>query len=174
MASDFDGAFAEYVKVPISEIFPVICDWTDAELATIPCAYGTAENMLHRSGCKSGDHVVITGASGGVGSATIPLAKRRGARVTAITSIAKIDAVRSVGADQVITNTNDLLAANGDGFFDIAVDNVAGEGFPKILQLLKRGGGICVIWSNCRANCFARFARYVFKRYYNYWHDRMG
>ena len=48
MASDFDGAFAEYVKVPISEIFPVICDWTDAELATIPCAYGTAENMLHR------------------------------------------------------------------------------------------------------------------------------
>lgn len=140
MASDFDGAFAEYVKVPISEIFPVICDWTDAELATIPCAYGTAENMLHRSGCKSGDHVVITGASGGVGSAAIQLAKRRGARVTAITSIAKVDAVRSVGADQVITNTNDLLAANGDGFFDIAVDNVAGEGFPKILQLLKRGG----------------------------------
>ena len=72
--------------------------------------------MLHRSGCKSGDHVAITGASGGVGSAAIQLAKRRGERVTAITSIAKVDAVRSVGADQVITNTNDLLAANGDGF----------------------------------------------------------
>ena len=45
MASDFDGAFAEYVKVPASEVFAVDCDWSDAELATIPCAYGTAENM---------------------------------------------------------------------------------------------------------------------------------
>jgi alcohol dehydrogenase len=40
MASDFDGAFAEYVKVPASEVFAVDCDWSDAELATIPCAYG--------------------------------------------------------------------------------------------------------------------------------------
>ena len=49
MGSDFDGAFAEYVKVPASEVFEVRCDWSDAELATIPCAYATAENMLHRS-----------------------------------------------------------------------------------------------------------------------------
>lgn len=46
MASDFDGAFARYVKVPASEVFVVDCDWSDAELATIPCAYGTAENMI--------------------------------------------------------------------------------------------------------------------------------
>ena len=46
MASDFDGAFAQYVKVPASEVFPVDCDWSDVELASIPCAYGTAENMV--------------------------------------------------------------------------------------------------------------------------------
>ena len=49
MASDFDGAFAQFVKVPATEVFPVNCNWSDAELGTIPCAYGTAENMLHRA-----------------------------------------------------------------------------------------------------------------------------
>jgi NADPH:quinone reductase-like Zn-dependent oxidoreductase len=67
MASDFDGAFAEYVNVPASEVFSVVCDWTDEELATIPCAYGTAENMLHRAVVGVGDVVLVAGASGGVG-----------------------------------------------------------------------------------------------------------
>ena len=49
MGSDFDGAFAQFVKVPAGEVFAIDCDWSDAELATIPCAYGTAENMLHRA-----------------------------------------------------------------------------------------------------------------------------
>ena len=49
MASDFDGAFAQFVKVPASEVFAVDCDWSDVELATIPCSYGTAENMVHRA-----------------------------------------------------------------------------------------------------------------------------
>ncbi|MCX6364119.1 MAG: alcohol dehydrogenase catalytic domain-containing protein, partial [Actinobacteria bacterium] len=46
MASDFDGAFAQFVKVPASEVFAVDCDLSDEELGAIPCAYGTAENML--------------------------------------------------------------------------------------------------------------------------------
>ena len=99
MASDFDGAFAEFVKVPASEVFPVDCDWSDAELATIPCAYGTAENMLHRAGLTAGETVLITGASGGVGSAAIQLARRRGARVIAITSRDKLEAVKALGCE---------------------------------------------------------------------------
>jgi len=67
MGSDFDGAFAQYVKVPIYEIFPVKCDWSDANLATIPYAYATAQNMLHRAGCGAGGHVFVVGASGGCG-----------------------------------------------------------------------------------------------------------
>ncbi len=51
MGSDFDGAFAQFVKVPAGEVFAVDCDWSDAELGTIPCAYGTAENMVHRARC---------------------------------------------------------------------------------------------------------------------------
>lgn len=140
MASDFDGAFAEYVKVPASEVFAIQCDWSDAELATIPCAYGTSENMLHRSGVSAGDHVLVAGASGGVGSATVQLAKRRGARVTAITSAGKVDAIRDLGADQVLERSSDLLAMLGEQSVDVVVDNVAGEGFPTMLKLLKRGG----------------------------------
>lgn len=64
MASDFDGAFAQFVKVPADEVFPVNCDWSDAELATIPCAYGTAENMIHRAGVRHGMRVLVAGASG--------------------------------------------------------------------------------------------------------------
>jgi NADPH:quinone reductase-like Zn-dependent oxidoreductase len=61
MGSDFDGAFAQFVKVPASEVFAVNSDWSDAELATIPCAYGTAENMLHRAGLRAGEQVVVAG-----------------------------------------------------------------------------------------------------------------
>jgi NADPH:quinone reductase-like Zn-dependent oxidoreductase len=140
MASDFDGAFAQYVKVPASEVFPVACDWSDAELATIPCAYATSENMLHRAGVRAGDHVLVTGASGGVGSATVQLAKRRGARVTAITSVSKVREIRELGADTVIDRTVDVVAELGEQFVDVIVDNVAGPGFPKMLKLLKVGG----------------------------------
>lgn len=73
-------------------------DWTDAELASIPCAYSTAENMLHRAKLSSGERVLITGASGGVGSAAVQLAKRRGAQIVAVAGKTKAEAVRSLGA----------------------------------------------------------------------------
>lgn len=140
MASDFDGAFAQYVKVSASEVFTVNCDWTDAELATIPCAYGTAETMLHRTGVRAGDHVLVTGASGGVGSATVQLARRRGASVTAIASGSKADQVRALGAERVIERGADLVAALGEKTVDVVIDNVAGAAFPQMLKVLKRGG----------------------------------
>lgn len=140
MASDFDGAFAQYVKVPVAEVFPVDCDWSDEELATIPCAYGTAENMLHRARVGSQDHVLVTGASGGVGSATVQLAKRRGARITAICGEAKTEQVRAIGAGTVVGRGRDIVGEIGESVIDVVVDNVAGPGFPGMLKVLKRGG----------------------------------
>lgn len=140
IASDFDGAFAQFVKVPITEIFPLECQWSDAELGTIPCAYGTAENMLHRAGVSENDHVLIAGASGGVGSASVQLAKRRGAFVTAIAGSSKLDQVKKAGADQVITRDTDIVNFPGEKSVDVVVDNVAGSGFPGMLKVLKRGG----------------------------------
>lgn len=140
MASDFDGAFAQYVKVPAAEVFPVNCDWTDAELGSIPCAYGTAENMLHRAQVGADDHVLVTGASGGVGSATVQLAKRRGSTVTAMCGEEKMEAVQAIGADRVVPRGVDVAAAIGLDSVSVAIDNVAGPGFGGVLDALKRGG----------------------------------
>ena len=73
--SDFDGAFAEYVKVSAKDAFVVDCDWSAEELASIPCAYGTSENMINRAQVKRSDTVLVMGASGGIGVASIQLAK---------------------------------------------------------------------------------------------------
>ena len=140
MASDFDGAFAQYVKVPANEVFPVNCHWSDAELATIPCAYGTAENMLHRARVGPQDFVLVSGASGGVGSATVQLAKRRGAKVAAITSKSKAEHLAELGADVIVERGSDLVRELGDSSVDVVVDNVAGPAFPQMLKVLKRGG----------------------------------
>lgn len=140
MASDFDGAFAQFVKVPVTEVFPVDCTWTDAELATIPCSYGTAENMIHRAGISGGDVVLVTGASGGVGSAAVQLAKRRGARVIAMTSKEKAGRVRDIGADLILAKSDDLLKTQGEKSVDVVIDNVAGQNFGTMIKLLKRGG----------------------------------
>ena len=140
LGSDFDGAFAQFVKVPASEIFPVRCDWNNAELGSIPCAYGTAENMLLRANLTRGEHVVIAGASGGVGTAAVQLAKRRGAVVTAIAAPSKMERLRSLGADRLIERDANHVAVLGENVADLVVDNVAGLAFPGLLRVLRRGG----------------------------------
>jgi len=137
--SECDGAFAQYTKAPARETYRVDCDWSDAELASIPCAYSTAENMLQRAAAGS-ERVLVTGASGGVGSAAVQLAKRRGAHVTALASAAKRDALLALGADLVIERNADLPAALGGQHIDLVVDLVAGTGWPALLEGLRRGG----------------------------------
>jgi len=142
--SERDGGFAQFTSAPSSEAYSVSCDWTDVELASIPCAYSTAEGMLHRAQPKTGETVLITGASGGVGSAAIQLAKRRGCQVIAIASHSKCNAVAAIGADRVIPREEDLVAALGSDSVDVVVDLVAGPGWPALLEVLKRGGRYAV------------------------------
>ncbi|WP_300513890.1 alcohol dehydrogenase family protein [Aliiroseovarius sp.] len=139
IGSECDGGFAQFCVAPARETHAVDCDWTDAELAAIPCAYSTAENMLHRAGLGA-EKVLITGASGGVGSAAVQLAKRRGAHVIALCSPAKVDAVRALGADQVLDRGADIVAELGEVSVDVVVDLVAGDGWPALLDVLRRGG----------------------------------
>lgn len=138
--SEVDGGFAEYSRVPAVHAHAITSGLSDAELASFPCAYSAAENMLTRIALVAGEKVLITGASGGVGSAAVQLAKRRGAIITAIASRDKFDALRELGADQVIPRDADLLALFGTGQFDAAVDVVGGNQFGAILQSLKNGG----------------------------------
>ena len=139
LGSECDGGFAQFCVAPARETHAVACDWSDEELASIPCAYSTAENMLHRAAVGA-ETVLITGASGGVGSAAIQLAKRRGAKVIAVASAAKSEAVLSFGADQVVDRDTSLPEELGESSVDVVVDLVAGKAWPGYLEVLKRGG----------------------------------
>ena len=139
MGSECDGAFAQFTKVPAIEAFAINSNWTDVELASIPCAWSTAENMLHRVGLGA-ERVLITGASGGVGSAAVQLAKRRGAEVIAVAGAGKEDVLKDIGAGQVIDRNANLVDVLGEDSIDVVVDLVGGDNWPQLLDLLKRGG----------------------------------
>ena len=138
--SEVDGGFADYACVPSMHAHRVRSALSDVELASFPCAYGTAENILTRIDLQAGERVLITGASGGVGSAAVQLAKRRGAEVIAMAADAKAEMVQSLGASRVVPRDADITALFGQEYFDAAVDIVGGPQFGAILNLLKRGG----------------------------------
>jgi NADPH:quinone reductase-like Zn-dependent oxidoreductase len=141
--SECDGGFAQFTVAPSRETLKVECDWSDAELASIPCSYSTAENMLHRA--KVGAEVVlITGASGGVGSAAVQLARRRGATVIAQSSASKASALRELGAHRVLDRSENLVAALGEHSVDVVIDVVGGEQWPDLLKVLRPGGRCAV------------------------------
>ena len=136
IGSEFDGAFAEFCLVQARHLHDVSASvLSDIEIGAMPCAYGTAHNLLCRSGVRAGERVLITGASGGVGHAAVQLAVLRGARVTGQCSAAKADAVRRAGAAVI-----DRAAAPLPKAFDVVIDVVAGPGWGALLEALKPGG----------------------------------
>jgi NADPH:quinone reductase-like Zn-dependent oxidoreductase len=133
--SECDGSFAQFTKTFAVDALPVQSDWTDTELASIPCAYSTAETMLQKIELGA-ERVLITGASGGVGVAAVQLAKRRGAHITAMTGADKAEVIRSLGVDSTITRDEPM----GSDTFDAVMDVVAGPRWPDMIAALRRGG----------------------------------
>ena len=140
LGSECDGGFAEYTTIVAVNAHRVASPLSDVELASFPCAYSAAENMLTRAELRPSETVLITGASGGVGSAAVQLARRRNAHVVAITSASKAERVRSLGADRTLSRDDGLLDAVGPGVVDVVVDVVGGPAWPELLDVLKRGG----------------------------------
>ena len=140
IGSEIDGGFGEYCAVRSNEAYVIDTPLTDVELASFPCAYSTAEGVLHRVGLEEGERILITGASGGVGSAAVQLAKRRGAEVVAIAGAGKHDAVKALGADLVLDRDADIVEALGENSIDVVADVVAGPGWPQLLEVLRKQG----------------------------------
>jgi NADPH:quinone reductase-like Zn-dependent oxidoreductase len=138
--SECDGAFAQFAVAPSAETYAVNCSWSDSELASIPCAYSTAENLLQRANVRTGETVLVTGASGGVGSAAVQLAKHRGAEVIAITSASKAETIKALGADRIIGRDADPLKALGARSVDVVLDIVGGDMTAQRVETLKPGG----------------------------------
>ena len=97
------GAFAEYVAVPERALVSMPANLTFEQAAAVPTAAVTALQGLREHGrIEAGQEVLINGASGGVGSFAVQIAKALGAEVTGVCSTSKLDMVRSLGADHVI------------------------------------------------------------------------
>jgi NADPH:quinone reductase-like Zn-dependent oxidoreductase len=140
-----DGGYAEYTTVPSANAYRVDAPISDAELATFCCAYLTGEHMLDRARVEAGDRVLITGASGGVGSGVIQLCRLRGAIPYAVTGPGKEEAVRALGAEAaVVRGAGDLVdqvvAATGGAPIDVVADLVAGPMFNDLLRILRPEG----------------------------------
>lgn len=143
--SEVDGGFAEFTKAPCENVHVVSSELSDAELATFATSYVTAENMLRRGEVRSGDVVLIPGASGGVGSALIQLARRRDAVPVAMCGDAKREQVKNIGAEAVIPRSpvdlqSELRSALGISRVDVVADVVGGPVWPQLVEALRRRG----------------------------------
>ena len=139
LGSECNGGFAQYTAVRSSEVFVINSDWSDTDLGSIPCAYSTAEGLLHRAKLEK-ETILITGASGGVGSAAIQLAKLRDATVIAQCAVEKKEEVIQIGADKIVFRNSDLLKEIGRDAVDIVIDLVGGPKWTQLLDILKPGG----------------------------------
>ncbi|MGR3344580.1 MAG: alcohol dehydrogenase family protein [Paracoccaceae bacterium] len=141
LGSELDGAFAKFCKLEARDIHDVDASpLSDVEIAAIPCAFGTAENMLSRVGVSDGQSVLVTGASGGVGLAAVQLARLRGATVVGVCSAAKTGAVLDAGA-QAVLGRNEIPPKAA---FDVVIDVVGGPAWPHLITALKPGGHYAV------------------------------
>ncbi len=136
------GGYAEYCAVPAVSAFAVRTSLSDAELATFPCAYSTAEHMLSRAGLAAGETVLVTGASGGVGSALIQLAQARGAKAVGVARASKLDWVRKLGPVAAVDSDAPDFAeavrrAIGRPSVEVVADVVGGRHMGALLGLLR-------------------------------------
>jgi NADPH:quinone reductase-like Zn-dependent oxidoreductase len=145
IGSERDGGFAEFACAPDANAHAIDCGLSDPELATFMTAYLTAEHMLNRAAVAAGETVLVTGASGGVGSALVQLARLRGARVAAVVGKGKEGPLETLGVEAVLfrgeTDTRRILEDRlRSTTVDVVADVVGGEQSARLIDLLRAGG----------------------------------
>lgn len=138
------GGFAEYVVVPENAIVLKPATVSFEQAAAVPLAAITALQGLRNSGkIQAGQKVLVNGASGGVGTFGVQIAKSFGAEVTGVCSTPKIDMVRSIGAEHVVDYTREDFTQNGRKY-DLIFDAVGNRSVSDYRRALKPQG-VCVI-----------------------------
>ncbi len=139
IGSEVDGGFAQFHVCSVQRLHDVThSPLSDAQLACLPTAYGTAMGMINRAECEAGERVLVTGSSGGVGSAAIQLLVDRGCHVVARTSPSKVAAVESVGASEVSVRGVESVSEMEE--VDAVIDVVGGDEFGDLVDRLRDGG----------------------------------
>src|SRR6476660_8785305 len=136
-----DGAFAEYVcRRAVGAVAPKPAGLTFEQAASINIAGITAlQGVRDKGKVQPGQKVLINGASGGVGTFAVQLAKNFGAEVTGVCSTRNVDLVQSLGADHVIDYTKEDFT-KGDQKYDVILDNVANHSLSECRRVLKPNG----------------------------------
>jgi len=137
------GGFAEYVAVAENRIALKPANVTFEEAAAVPLAAFTALQGLRKGQIQSGQKVLINGASGGVGTFAVQIAKSFGAEVTGVCSTRNLDMVRSIGADHVVDYTQEDFTKNGQ-HYDLILDAVGNRSAADYKRALNPNG-ICVV-----------------------------
>lgn len=134
------GGYAEYTCLPVNDLIAIKpSNMTFEEAATVPIGGLTALRFLRQSGIKEGDHVLIYGASGSVGTFAVQIARSFDAEVTAVCSTANIDLVKQLGAHKIIDYTKSDFTKI-ETRFDIVFDAVGKTSRTACRHLLKSGG----------------------------------
>jgi NADPH:quinone reductase-like Zn-dependent oxidoreductase len=138
------GGFAEYVAVPVGVLSSKPANLSFEEAAAVPMAAVTALQGLRRHGAiQPAQQVLINGATGGVGSFAVQLAKASGAEVTAVTSTGNLELVRSLGADHVVDYTTTDFTRGGRRY-DLILDTVGNRSVAELRRALAEGGKAAV------------------------------
>jgi NADPH:quinone reductase-like Zn-dependent oxidoreductase len=138
------GGFAEYVAVPADVMALKPAKLSFEEAAAVPMAAVTALQGLRRHGePKPAQQVLINGATGGVGSFAVQIAKADGAAVTAVTSTGNLELARSLGADEVVDYTTTDVTRDGRRY-DLILDTVGNRSVPELKRALAPGGKAAV------------------------------
>ena len=134
------GAYAEYLAFPASDSMALKPQTlSHAEAASLVFGGHTALHFLRKAGLAKGQHILIYGASGAVGTSAVQLAKHFGARVTAVCSTDNVGWVRSLGADAVIDYTTTDISSL-EGGYDMVYETVNKAPAPQMARLLTSGG----------------------------------
>jgi NADPH:quinone reductase-like Zn-dependent oxidoreductase len=137
---EVDGAFAEYVRAPDNVVELKPASLTFEQAAAVPLAGSTALVGLRDAGrVRPGQHVLVNGASGGVGTFAVQIAKSFGAEVTGVCSTRNVDLVRSIGADQVIDYTREDFTRNVQRY-DVVFDLVGNRSLTECRRALTPTG----------------------------------
>jgi NADPH:quinone reductase-like Zn-dependent oxidoreductase len=137
------GAYAEYAVAAAGKLAAKPVNLSFEEAAAVPTSAATALQALRKGGVGDGHKVLITGASGGVGTFAVQIAKALGAEVTAVCSTSKVELVRSIGADHVIDyKTTDF--ASGDSRFDVIIDIGGNATLSRLRSVLVPKGTLVI------------------------------
>jgi NADPH:quinone reductase-like Zn-dependent oxidoreductase len=139
------GAYAEYAPVLERKLAHKPASLTFEQAAVVPISGGTAVQAVRKAGTiKAGDQVLVIGASGGVGTYAVQLAKAAGAEVTGVSSASKLDLVRSIGADRVVDYAKgDYL--DGATRYDVILDLAGNNSLSKLRRALTPKGTLVIV-----------------------------